>query len=583
MPSLEVLRNIGLWIIGSYFLIQYGPPIVDRHFLPTIGYVADTFLAIAPLPPPSTVFLSTQPSMAGPPTPVVLKTIFVDQAVYGRESSPNRATITAMNYGKGSRSYNDDSHWGGSLLHIVSTILDWWTQLAYEVPRGLRQLLDNWVLQLSFLLAPAVTWQITKIRSQMILERITAEQAAEHKTEIARANKKSSRTAEAQDLLITELQGRIKAQDTRLNKAQADISAKSQAEDQSKSEIASLDSKLTSKDNEIARLRDSLDKANSRADTAESSIKTIEKKVKTARSDHDSALQKKENEVNIQEIAREKAAEERDAARSELKAARADAARDKKRITELQKQVTDSTTNATESQALLDQKNAIISQKDGTIRKMKEDATRASKEAQKAKATDRENLRELQGRLTTANKLREDAEAKASRNEQESKTKDGKIEDFKTSCSYRERRIASLEAAHDKLRLAYENEQAEARDAGTKAQKIEEALLKRVAELEEQIQGMSASSTVAAPNSDVSPPSERSTSSQPNPVVPFSGPRRPRYVAPANGETFSDPEAKGLPAETPRGPKGLPAETPRGPKAGRGGSRGGRGSGRGTS
>ena len=569
MPTIETLRTFALWIIGSFILVQYGPPIVDRHFLPTIGYVAETFLAIAPPPSPSTAFESMHPSMAGPPTPVVLKTILVDQAVRGTEWSGARATITAtaMNHGKGSRSHNDDSHWGGSLFHIVSTILNWWTSLIYEVPRGLRQLLDNWVFLLSFLIGPAVTWQISKIRSQMILERM----AATHKTKIARANEESSRTAEAKNLLITALQGQIEAQDTRLTEVEADISAKTAAEGQLKSDIASLDSKLTDRDNEVARLRNDLTEANSRADTAEHSNKIIEKKVKAARSDHDSALQKKDNEINTYKDARQKAADDKDAARSELKAARAEAAQDKKRITELQKQVTKSATHATESQALLNQKEAILGQKDTMIRRMKEDATRASKEAQKAKATDREHLRELREKLTNANKLREDAEAKASRTEQESKTKDGKIEDFKSSCSYRERRIANLEAAHEKLRLAYEKEQADARDAGTKARETEEALQTRVAELEEQIQGMSASSTVAAPNSDVSPP-ERPTSSQPNPVVPFSGPRRPRYVAPANGETFSDPEAKGLPAETPRGPKG-----------GRGGSQGGRGSGRGAS
>ena len=85
-----------------------------------------------------------------------------------------------------------------------------------------------------------------------------------------------------------------------------------------------------------------LAEANSRADTAELSNKTMEKKAKVARSDHDSALQKKENEVSTHKNAREKAAEDRDSARSELKAARAEAAQDKKRITQLEKQVTES-------------------------------------------------------------------------------------------------------------------------------------------------------------------------------------------------------------------------------------------------
>ena len=92
-------------------------------------------------------------------------------------------------------------------------------------------------------------------------------------------------------------------------------------------------------DIEIAGLGNKFAEANSRADTAEFSNKTMEKKAKAARSDHDSALQKKENEVSTHKNAREKAAEDRDSARSELKAARAEAAQNKKRITKLEKQV----------------------------------------------------------------------------------------------------------------------------------------------------------------------------------------------------------------------------------------------------
>ena len=571
MPTLEIIRNIALAVFGSCALILYGPPIVDRHFLPTIGYVADTFLAVAPQPPPATTLMPRQPPMAIAPTPVVLKTIFVEQAVYGTGSSRIRATITAMNNSKGSRSHDDPSHWGEGLFHCLSTIFDWWTRLVYGVPRGilyyLRQLFDHSLAQMAFLIAPVVSWQLAKIHSQMIMERITAV----HEMEIAGVNEESSTTAAARNLLITALQGQIKAQEERRTEAQSEISAKNLAEVQFKSEIASLGSKLTDRDNEIARLGDSLAEANSRADTAELSNKTIEKKAKVARSDHDSALQKRENEVNTHKNAREKAVEDRDTARSELKAARAEAAQDKRRITKLQEQVAESATNASGFQDQLNQKDAIIGQKDGVIRRMREEATRCSKEAQNAKATDRDHLRRLREQVANANKLREDAEAKASRKEQESKAKDEKIEDHKTSFVYRERRIGSLEASHEKLRAAYEKEKAEARDAAAKAQETEEALQKRVAQLEEQIQAMSASSNVAPPNSDASP-QERSTSSQPYPIVPFSGPRRPRYVPPANGETFSDPEAKGLPADTPRGPK-----------AGRGGSRGGRGSGRGGS
>ena len=564
MPIVEIIRNTILAVLGTLALIQYGPPIVDRHFLPTISYVADTFLAIAPLPPPSTTLVSKQPPLAIARTPVVLKTIFVEPAVHGTDSSRTRTTITAMNHGRGSGSHHNPSYWGGSFFHYLSTILEWWARIIYGVPRrillSLRQLFDYSILLISCLIAPVISWQLSNIRNQAILERMMAA----HEMEIAGVNEESSATASARDLLITALQGQIQAQESRLNEAQAEISAKNLAE-------ASLSSKLTDRENEIAALGDNLAKANSRADAAEISNKTIEKKSKTARSDHDSALQKKENEVNTHKNAREKAVEDRDAARSELKAARAEAAQDKKRITKLQKQVTESATNASGFQDQLNQKDAIIDQKDGTIRRLREEATRFSKEARNAKATDRDHLRDLQGQIAKANKLREDAEAKASRKEQESKAKDNKIEDYKTSVTYRERRITSLEASHEKLRAAYENEQAEARDAAAKAQETEDALQKRVAQLEEQIQAISALSNVAAPNGDAST-QERSTSSQTVPVVPFSGPRRPRYVPPASGETFADPEVKGLPADTPRGPR-----------SGRGGSQGGRDSGRGRS
>ena len=462
--------------------------------------------------------------MAIAPTPVVLKTIFVEQTVHGTDSSRMRATITAMNYGKGSRSHDDPSHWVEGLVNCFA----WGTLLICEVSRGillcLRQLFDFFFALAPIFIAPVVSWRLAKIHNQAILEGITAV----HEMEIAEANAGS-------DLLITALQGQTKAQESRLAEAQAGL--------------ASLGSRLTDRDNEIARLGDSLAEAKTRADTAELSNKAIEKKAKTARSDLDSALQKKENEVNTHKNARAKAAEDRDTARAELKAAKAEAVQDKKQIAKLQKRAA----NASGLQDQLSEKDAIIGQKDGIIRGMREEATRSSKAAQKAKATDRDHLRELQGRIANAEKLRDDAAAKASRKEQESKAKDEKIEDFKSSCAYRERRITSLEAAHDKLRAAYEKEQAEGRDAAAKALETEETLRKRVAELEEQIRGMSASSNVAAHAS----PQERSTSSQPNAVVvPPSGPRRARYVAPANGETFSNPEAKGLPADTPRGPKG---------------------------
>ena len=543
MPLFEVFRNLVLAAFGSWVLTQYGPPIVDRHFLPTISYVADSFLAIAPLPPPSTTLMPKQPPIAIAPTPVVLKTIFVEQAtIHGTESSRIRATITAMHDGKGSRSHDDLSIWGGGLFRCLSAIFDWWIRLVYDVPQGilfhLRRLFDNVFFQISLLIAPVISWQLTKIHSQMILERITAV----HETEIAGVNEESSTNAAAMNLLITALQGQIEAQGFHLTEVQAELSAKNLAEVQFKSEI----SKLTDRINEIAGL---VAEANSRADTAELLNKTVEKKAKAARSDHDSALQKKENEVSTQKNAREKAAEDRDFARSELKAARAEAAQDKKRITKLEKQVTESAG----LQDQLNRKDGIIGQKDGIIRRMRDEADRASKEARKTKTTDRDHLRKLQAQIENANKLREEAEMKVSRKEQESKAKDDKIEDNKASLAYQTRLLGSLQESHDKWRAAYEKEQAEAREAATKAQENEAALQKRVAQLEEQIQGISASSNVAGPNSDASPPQERSTSQS---VVPFSGPRRPRYVPPVKGEIFAHPEARGLPADTPRGPKG---------------------------
>ena len=48
IPSFEIIRNITLTIFGSRVLMQYDPLMMDRHFLPTIGYVADTMSAVSP-------------------------------------------------------------------------------------------------------------------------------------------------------------------------------------------------------------------------------------------------------------------------------------------------------------------------------------------------------------------------------------------------------------------------------------------------------------------------------------------------------------------------------------------------------
>ena len=44
MPIIEIIRNVALAVLGTFFLTQDDLPIVDRHVLPTIDYVPDTMV-----------------------------------------------------------------------------------------------------------------------------------------------------------------------------------------------------------------------------------------------------------------------------------------------------------------------------------------------------------------------------------------------------------------------------------------------------------------------------------------------------------------------------------------------------------
>ena len=113
--------------------VVYGVP---RYILSYLRQLLDNWVYIFVEQAIDGTVGSQQPPIPIAPTPVVLKTIFVEQALQGTESSRMRATITAINYGTGSR-FNDDP---SILFHFLSIIFPRCTLLYLY----LRQLLDRW-------------------------------------------------------------------------------------------------------------------------------------------------------------------------------------------------------------------------------------------------------------------------------------------------------------------------------------------------------------------------------------------------------------------------------------------------------
>lgn len=98
MPILEIIRNIVVAVAATISLFHYGPHIVDQYYLPTIDYMADTFLAVAPQPPPATTFARVQSPMAVARTTMMTNTIFVKEAAFTARSAPQGAMITGVKH-----------------------------------------------------------------------------------------------------------------------------------------------------------------------------------------------------------------------------------------------------------------------------------------------------------------------------------------------------------------------------------------------------------------------------------------------------------------------------------------------------
>ena len=275
-------------------------------------------------------------------------------------------------------------------------------------------------------------------------------------------------------------------------------------------------------------------------------------KARKTRSDFDSALQKKDNDINTHKRASEQATKDGETACHELKEARAQAGKDKKRVVELERQLADASKKTAELKAQVKEKETSIGQKDGTmtslrdekqklikkVEKMTAERDRALREGSNAKAKDKKLIGELHEQLTKANNLRQVAEAEAAEQKDQAteaaeqrKIAEDKIASVKadagSSFSYIQRQLDAATASNAVMHTTLANERAEARQVATKAKETEEALLERIAKLEEQLQEKAVPSTRPGP----------------------------RFVPPANGKTETPPEERGLPANTPTGPK----------------------------
>ena len=96
--------------------------------------------------------------------------------------------------------------------------------------------------------------------------------------------------------------------------------------------IVKLHSGLMAKDKTIAHREQVLAKAIKRAETAEKSNKTLESNARKSRSDFDSALQKKDNDINTHKRKSEQAIKSADVARRELKDVRIQTGKRKKKV-----------------------------------------------------------------------------------------------------------------------------------------------------------------------------------------------------------------------------------------------------------
>ena len=591
----EHVRNIGISVLSFYALFKFGPPVVDICFLPTIEYVAGTFNAIAPQPPPATTFMHMQTPTPAGNTAIVPKTAFVEQAGYETKLMNEGVTITGINQGEWPfTAYHSHSDSSSGPFHNFRFSFDWFPRVIYETTHAillhLRQLVDNFLYQVQLFTAIVISWKLLKYRSQMNMKHVTALNEAE----IVEMQQEFSALAVAKDLENASLDAQngvlkhqLEAQRSLLDQARQELEDKASAEEQSKSDLAKLKSRLTDRDNEMADRDNDLAEASRRAETAENLNKTLENKAKKSRSDFDSALQKKENEINMHKRTSQQATKDGDTAYRELKDARAQAGQDRKRLRELERQLTDSTKQIAELKAQVKAKDASIGQKDTGLTRMREERQklvkdvenmaaerdRALKNGRDATAKDKKTIGELHVQLAEAKtscKIAEERATKEKVNAAEAAAqlvaKDNKIAslkaDAKSSSLYRQSRLDAAGTLNEELHTTLKTERAEAQQAATQARKTEEALHERIAELQERLQQNPVSSDIAATSSDASS-QELSGLRRPKAIVrlPSARPTNttsrpgPRVKPPAHGVTKTPPEERGLPKDTPTGPK----------------------------
>ena len=586
----ESIRNIGISVLSFYALFKYGPPVVDVCFLPTIEYVAGTFNAIAPQPPPATTFMHMQTPTPAGHTATVRQTAFVEQAGYEPKLMSEGVTISVYH------SHNDSSSQRDGPFHDFRFSFDWCSRVIYETTHAillhLRQLVDNFLYQVQLFTATLISWKLLKYRSQMNIKHITALKEAE----IVEMQQGLSALAVAKDLENTSLNAQnevlkhqLETQRSLLDQARQELEDKASAEEQSKSELAELKSRLTDRDNEIADRDNDLAEASRRAETAENLNKNLEKQAKRNRSDFDSTLQKKENEINTHKRTSQQATKDGDTAYRELKDARAQAGQDRKGLRELERQLTDSTKQIAELKAQVKAKDASISQKDAGVTKMREERQKLVKNVEKvaaerdralkigrdATAKDKKTIVDLQVQLAEAKTSRKGAEERATKEKanaaeaaEKLAAKDDKIAslkaDAKSSSLYRQNHLDTAKALNEELHATLSRERANAQKAAAHAKEAEDALQERIAELQERLQPNPVSSDIAATSSDASSSQELSDLRRPRPIVRLPSARStnttrrpgPRVKPPAHGVTKTPPEERGLPKDTPTGPKG---------------------------
>ena len=485
----DVVRKILAAAFAAWTLSRVGPPMVDQYFLPTIDYIADSFLAVAPQPPSPTAFMQMQPPMAAASAMNAFQTTFVKQAAFDMGSELEQAMVTDIhNY-----SYFSPEHDGP--IYGSSRSVDWSffiQQTAQTLLIRLRNLFDNLLVQSAIWTALIISWQLYKRHMQASIRNILDL----HNLEKARLQDESSASTSAKDLEIAALNEQIKAHEcalidleSLLSEARKEIDAKLSAEEQSRTEIKHLNSRLKDKEIAIAERDGNLAEATWRAEKAEKSNAGLGKDAKRCRSDFESSLQKKNNDIESHQRASDQAKKNEEATRRELKEARTEAGKDRKRISELERQVTGFEKTVTELQTQIQSKDMTLVQKDGQLKnldgeikaqtknaeQMTTEKGKSSKESRDAKVKDEKTIDELRAQVAEAKNLRKDTEAKLSRQE------------VWATQAREELEAARLKVSEQDIEIFQRIQQGTEKDATLKAQNNRiEALTGQIADLLEQ-------------------------------------------------------------------------------------------------